>query len=210
MTGGLRARYVCDRCGRDLGPRRLSSRCLCGDAVWRRIDPADTFGRPATADTPGWDPLKDWAAKYLQFTWNIAALRRLGDADSAADAGEVRRAIEATFRAARELADWLTAGPEPATVTPGDLDRFTAEEPLSVAVALGAAGEAGDRVDGPDRTGSAHLVPVGFARPPRFWVEHRAPAARPVRYDALDLAQRCLFAWQRFLRTRGVQLPSWS
>jgi hypothetical protein len=53
------------------------------------------------------------------------------------------------------------------------------------------------------------LVPVAFARPPRYWVEHRRPGANPVRFDALDLLEHCLRAWQAFLSARRVQLPSW-
>jgi hypothetical protein len=199
MNGVTRPRYLCDRCGRELPPGLPARPCTCGGTGRRRVDPADAFGRPPTADAPRWDPLKDWAAKYLQLTWNVGQLRRLSAAGSEASAEEIRRIIETTFAAARDLADWLAAGPEPASVSPGDVDRLAAESPLAVGTALVRGSAAG----------TARLVPVGFARPPRFWVEYQRPNAKPVRYEALDLAERCLVRWQTFLSSRGVRLPSW-
>jgi hypothetical protein len=192
-------RYVCDDCGRELAPGPDAPPCPCGGRTRRRVDPADAFARPETADQPKWDPLKDWAAKYLQFTWNVGQLRLLSAAGSSAAAEEVRRIVQTTFAAAADLGDWLTAGPEPASVSPGDVERIVAREPLAVGRAL--VRESGQR--------SARLVPVGFSSPPRFWVEYRRPNAKPVRYEALDLAQRCLITWQGFLGARGVSLPSW-
>lgn len=192
----LRVRYVCDSCGRDVSP---GERCRCGSTDRRRVDPGDVFRRPGTEDGPRWDPLKDWTAKYLQLTWNVAQLRRLVGPGSEASEPEIRQIAELTFASSSSLGDWLTAGPEPVAVTPGDVERLLAAEPLCAGAALG----------GRTRTGTARLVPVGFARPPRFWVEYRRPNAKPVRYDALDLADRCLVAWQVFLTTRGVPLPTW-
>jgi hypothetical protein len=52
-----------------------------------------------------------------------------------------------------------------------------------------------------------------FARPATpeapFWVQYSHPFGKPVRYDALDLAERCLITWRTFLGQRGVPLPSW-
>lgn len=199
MSELARARYVCDDCGRELPPGPAATRCVCGGVARRRVDPADTFGRPATADAPRWDPLKDWAAKYLQLTWNVGQLRRLTTEGSGATAEEIRRIVETTFAAATDLADWLAAGPEPAAVSPGDVARLGAGPPLAVATALVH----------PSAESGARLVPVAFAKPPRFWVEYRRPNVKPVRYDALDLAERCLVRWQSFLAGRGVRLPSW-
>jgi hypothetical protein len=198
VSGLVRGRYLCDDCGREVFPT-VPGPCICGSTVRRRIDPADAFGRPKTVPAPVWDPLKDWATKYLQFTWNVGQLRRLSAPGSATDADEVRRIVHSTFAAALGLADWLTSGPEPASVSPGDVARLVAGTPLSVCAALVR----------PDGVASARLVPVGFARPPRFWVEYRRPPGKPIRYDALDLAGRCLVAWQHFLTARAVTLPSW-
>jgi hypothetical protein len=199
MNGVARVRFVCDGCGRELPPGPVAAPCPCGGTGRRRVDPADAFGRPATPDAPRWDPLKDWAAKYLQLTWNVGQLRRLSAAGSAATAEEIRGIVETTFAAARDLGDWLAAGPEPASVSPGDVDRLAAEPPLAVGNALVRGTPAA----------TARLVPVGFAKPPRFWVEYQRPNAKPVRWEALDLAERCLVRWQSFLSVRGVRLPSW-
>ena len=189
------ARYLCDACGRDRTGVPLAVSCRCGSVARRRVDTGDaSYRRPASDDGPRWNPLQDWTAKYLQLTWNVSQLRRLYAEGSGAGVDEVRRIVELSFGSALQLADWLTSGPEPAAVTPGDVARLVAAEPLAICAALGTA---------------ARIVPVGFVRPPHFWVEYRRPGARPVRYDALDLAERCLSAWQTFLTVRGVALPSW-
>ena len=194
-----RPRYVCGACGRDLSDRPPAQRCICGSSDRRRVDPADMYARPASPGAPAWNPLKLWATKYLQLTWNIGQLRRLSARDSAAQAEEIRGIVQTTFTAATDLGDWLTAGPEPVSVTPGDVSRLVSGPPLSVASALAR----------PTSAAEARLVAVGFARPPRFWVELRRPGEKPVRYDALDLAERCLITWQTFLTARGVALPAW-
>jgi hypothetical protein len=194
------ARYLCDRCGRDLSAVSMSAACVCGSAMRRRVDSGEVvYRRPATPDAPRWDPLKDWEAKYLQLVWNVQQLRRLYAPGSGADADEVRRIVDTSLMAARHLGDWLVSGPEPASVTPGDVDRLLATEPLSLCAA----------VDTPDPAVTTRVLPVAFSRPPHFWVEHRRPNAKPVRYDALDLLERCLRTWLAFLTVRGVRLPTW-
>ena len=200
------AQYLCEGCGRDLSGLSLSAACLCGAVIRRRVDHGEAvYTRPATPDEPSWDPLKDWTAKYLQFVWNVQQLRRLYAPTSEADGEEVRRIIVTSLLTALGLADWITSGPEPASVTPGDVTRLLDAEPLSVCAAFGGSPD----LDGSDAGTSAVVLPVAFSRPPRFWVEHRRPPDRPVRYDALDLLERCLRAWQQFLTARGVGLPSW-
>jgi hypothetical protein len=199
MSRSVGARFVCDDCGRDVSGVPPSMPCSCGGTSRRRVDATDAFQRPATPDSPRWDPLKDWTAKYLQLTWNVGQLRRLYAPDSGAQADEVRRIVDMTFASCVGLGDWLTSGPEPVTVTPGDVARLVAAEPLSICATL---------VNGSD-INSARIVAVGFVRPPHYWLEYRRPNARPVRYDALDLADRCLLTWQTFLTARSVKLPTW-
>lgn len=196
MSSSLQIRSICDDCGRDAP---LLGRCRCGSTVRRRVDPGDVFRRPATDDAPRWDPLKDWSTKYLQLLWNLEQLHRFDAPGSGADQADVRRTVELTFAASSSLATWLTAGPEPASVTPGDVSRLLAADPLRIAAALTSPTD-GER---------ARLVPVGFSRPPRFWVEYQRPPRRPVRYEARDLASRCVVTWQGFLTQRGVRLPTW-
>jgi hypothetical protein len=99
-----------------------------------------------------------------------------------------------------ELADWLTAGPEPHTVTAADLERLLRADPLRVAADFCGRGAG---------AGAVRLVPVAFAPTTRFWVEHAPPGAKPARYDALDLARRCREAWRLYLAGHGVVLPDW-
>lgn len=194
------ARYLCDECGRDLSGVSLAATCVCGAVIRRRVDGAETmYRRPASPDEPSWDPLKDWTAKYLQLVWNVHQLRRLYAPGSNADADEVRRIVITSFRAALGLGDWLTSGPEPVAVTPGDVTRLIESEPLSVCADFG----------GSDDVTNSRVLPIAFSSPPHFWVEHRRPNATPVRYDALDLLERCLRTWQNFLTERGVGLPTW-
>jgi hypothetical protein len=194
------ARYLCDDCGRDLSDVSLSAPCACGGVTRRRLDGGDAaYRRPATADAPPWDPFKDWSAKYLQLLWNVQQLRRLYAPGSGADADEVRRIVETSLAAAVGLGDWLTSGPEPVSVTPGDVARLLAAEPLSICASFAAR----------DPATRARVRPVGFSRPPHYWVEQRRAYDKPVRYDALDLLERCLRAWQNFLTGRGVPLPTW-
>jgi hypothetical protein len=200
MSRASGARYLCDNCGRDLSAVSLTATCLCGATTRRRVDLGDAvYGRPATPDEPRWDPLKDWTAKYLQLVWNVQQLRRLYAPESGAEADEVHRIVDTSFAAALHLGDWLTSGPEPASVQPGDVARLMETEPLSVCAAFAST----------SAEVSARVLPVAFTRPQHFWVEHRAPNAKPVRYDALDLLERCLRAWQAFLTSRGVSLPTW-
>jgi hypothetical protein len=202
MSGAAGAQYRCDSCGRDLSGFSLGVPCLCGSTRRRRIDAVDAvFRRPAAAESPGWDPFKDWTVKYLQFSWNVTQLRRLYEPGSGAEALEVRRIVEATLTSCWNLAEWLSSGPEPVTITPGEIARFIKTEPVSVCTAFAAADSTG--------AATARIVPVGFASQPQFWVEYRQPGQRSVRYDALDLAERCLVAWRMFLKERKVALPTW-
>jgi hypothetical protein len=198
MSRAPGAHYICNDCGRDLTGLGFAIPCRCGSVSRRRIDPDASYHRPQTDGAPRWNPLKDWTAKYLQFTWNVSQLRRLYASGSGAEAVEVRRIVDMSFASALSLGEWLTSGPEPAAVTPGDVARFVAVEPLAVCVALASGHEA-----------PARIIPVGFVRPPHFWVEYQRPNDKPVRFDALDLAERCLQAWQTFLTRRGVALPTW-
>lgn len=198
-TAAGNARYACASCGRDRTAADPALPCACGSYLRQRVDTLDVYGRPATVDTPRWDPLKDWTAKYLQLAWNVGNLRRLSTGDSAADADEVRTFVDMSLASAVRLGEWLTSGPEPASVTPGDVARLLDTEPLAVCAAVAT----------PDGPRSARVLPVAFVRPPRYWVEYRRPYAKPVRYDALDLAERSLRTWQTFLSLRGVPLPSW-
>lgn len=201
MSGDV-AHYLCSDCGRDLSGVRMSTACLCGAHSRRRIDVGGAaYRRPLTAQSPPWDPLKDWTVKYLQFTWNVSQLRLMYEGGSAAEAAAVRCIVDSTFASCVSLAEWLTFGAEPASVSPGDLDRFLAAEPLSVCVALAARSD-------PDEP-TSRVVPVAFASRHQYWVEYRRPRAKTVRYDALGLAEQCLLAWRSFLLARGVKLPNW-
>jgi hypothetical protein len=195
-----RAQYRCDGCGRDLSEFSLGRPCPCG-AIRRRRTDADgaVFRRPLTVESPRWDPFKDWSVKYLQFTWNVMQLRWLYAPGSGADAAEVRRIVERTFASCSNLAEWLSSGPEPVSVTPGDVAQFVKTEPLSVSAALTTARS----------SATSRIIAVGFAEQPRYWIEYQQPGAKPLRYDALDLAEQCLRAWHAFLTERAVELPTW-
>jgi hypothetical protein len=200
MSRAERARYLCDRCGRDLSGVSLTAACVCGAVTRRRVDSADAvYRRPVTDNGPQWDRLKDWTAKYLQLLWNVQQLRRMYPPGVSVDPDEVRRIVETSLTAVVGLADWLTSGPEPASVLPGDVARLMAAEPLSICVAFASA----------DPEARPRVLRVAFSDPPHYWVEHRRPYDKPVRYDALDLLERCLRAWQNFLTARGVTLPTW-
>jgi hypothetical protein len=196
------AQYLCNDCGRDLSGLPLSTACLCGGNSRRRIDVADAaYRRPLTAQSPPWDPLKDWTVKYLQFTWNVQQLRWMNRDGSDADEAQARRIVDCTFASCVSLAEWLTFGAEPAAVTSGDISRLMSVEPLSVCVALSAADDAD--------VATARIVPVAFATRYQYWVEYLRPNAKMIRYDALGLAEECLLAWQSFLTARDVELPNW-
>lgn len=200
MSRAGSARYLCDECGRDLSGISLSAACVCGSHTRRRVDDGDAvYRRPTTDDSPQWDPLKDWTARYLQLIWNVQQLRLLYAPGSEADAEQVRRIVETSLVAAVGLGDWLTSGPEPVSVTPGDIARLIAAEPLSICAAFA----------GRDPSAATDVLPVAFSRPPHFWVQLRRPNDKPLRFDALDLLERCLRTWQHFLTSRGVSLPTW-
>lgn len=194
------ARYLCDECGRDLSGVSLSAACLCGALTRRRVDGDDVvYRRPPTDDAPQWDRLKDWTAKYLQFVWNVHQLRRVYAPGAVADPDTTRRIVETSLTAAVGLGEWLTSGPEPVSVLPGDVARLLAGEPLSICAAFASA----------DPAARPQVLPVAFSRPPHFWVEYQRPYDKPMRYDALDLLERCLRTWEQFLTSRGVNPPRW-
>jgi hypothetical protein len=199
---GVEARYLCDSCGRDLTGVGFAVPCLCGNSYRRRVDlDGAVFRRPDSADSPPWDPFKDWTVKYLQFTWNVTQLRRLYTPGSGAAASEVRTVAEHVFSSCSELAAWLGSGPEPVCVTPGDVTRLVAVEPLAIGLAFGP---------GPAPAGGhSRLLAASFGSQPRFWVQYERPGRKAQRYDALDLAERCLRAWLAFFRDRPVVLPTW-
>jgi hypothetical protein len=181
-----------------------TSACLCGCTYRERIDTAETLYRmPEHANLPQFDPFKDWRIKSLQVSWNIAELERAYRSDAPLDPEQVRRTVEMTLASCLDLADWLISGPEPHAVTAGEIERLLRADPLRVCVALHAHAAPDDSI------GSVRLVPVAFAPTPRYWVHYTRPGAKPVRYDALDLAERCRAAWRDFLAGYGVVLPSW-
>jgi hypothetical protein len=219
---GVQARYQCADCGRDLTGVGFAVACLCGATYRRRVeaDPA-VFRRPADADAVPADRFKDWTVKYLQFTWNVTQLRRLYSPGAAADAAELRTIAEHVFSSCSELADWLSTGPEPACITPAEVARLVAAEPLCIALAVARSGPASRTTSVPvpvvkpfDASRSmsmprAALIPVRFAGQPRLWVQYELPGAKAARYDAHDLAERCLRSWLAFFHDRPVVLPTW-
>lgn len=199
MTGVLGpTQYSCAECGRDASLRAPTTPCLCGGTARLRADPGDSYRIVSDRIFPWYDPFKDWTVKYLQFTWNLQQLRHAYVSDPGLEPAALCTTARVTFISCAEVADWLVAGPEPVSVTPGALTRLFAIEPLSIARAFTSSGDA-----------LARLVPVAFSRPTHAWVDFRRPGTKPVRYDALDLAERCLDTWRRFLRGRSVAVPSW-
>jgi hypothetical protein len=158
------------------------------------------YRMPDLPGLPKFDPLKDWRIKYLQLSWNVSCLDRQYASAVRLPADAVRATVVLALGCCVDLADWLTAGPEPHTVTGRDLDRLLQTDPLRVAADF--CGRAGS-------TGSVRLAPVAFAATPRFWVEHSLPGTKPVRYDALDLVRRCREAWRQYLGRHAVTLPRW-
>lgn len=189
-------RYTCARCGRDTADRALAAPCLCGETLRMRVG-GDDYALPGRAALR-FDATKNWAAKYLQCTWNLRRLRTLYSDPSVAD-GEVRECIVRTLTSCWDLADWLVAGSEPRQITQGAINRLAAADPLRVCRALGGGAEA-----------QAMIVPARMPGTIRMWIEYRAPGKAPVRFDALDLADRSVAAWNAFLVTHGVALPQWA
>lgn len=190
------ARYACVDCGRDRTLHAVAQPCTCGSRTRVRIDAVpEAFALPGRS-TVRYDQSKNWTIKYLQLAWNVRQLRGQYAA-SDLDADRLRHAAELTLTAAWDLADWLTAGPEPASITPSDISRLALEDPLRVCRSYAT------------RDGTARLVPVDIGKSGRAWIEYRPGPGKPLRFDVLDLAERCLAAWTYFLTSRGVQVPSW-
>ena len=160
--------------------------CECGSLSRIRIDAApEAFALPGQSNLR-YDRSKDWTIKYLQLAWNVRQMRAQY-AEQHIDPERMQHAVDMTLTTCWDLADWLTSGPEPASVTPSDINRLAYEDPLRVCRSYVA------------RDGTARLVPI----------EYEPVPGRPTRYDVLDLAERCLAAWTYFLTTRGVPLPTW-
>lgn len=197
------ARYRCADCGRDLSGTALAVPCLCGSTYRLRIDSDETLYRmPDRPGLPRFDPFKDWEIKYLQLSWNVSQLAHAYRSGIGFDAGDVRRIVEMAFASCADLGGWLVSGPEPHTVTPGDIDRFMQSDPVRLCK---VPRDQRSATDGE----SIRLVPVAFAPTPRFWVEHTRPGNKPMRFDSLDLAERWLDAWTQFLAGYGVAVPTW-
>jgi len=195
------ARYRCAACARDVTGLAWTQPCLCGETYRARVDMDETLYRmPDLPGLPRFDPLKDWRIKYLQLSWNVSSLDRQYVSAVRLPPDTVRATVVLALRCCVDLADWLTAGPEPHTVTARDLERLLHADPLRVAADF--CGRSGG-------TGSVRLTPVAFAPTSRFWIEHSLPGTKPVRYDALDLVRRCREAWRQYLGSHAVTLPRW-
>lgn len=194
-AAGGAAQYTCARCMRPVGDRAPSSACACGETLRLRVE-IDSYALPGRSSLR-YDPGKNWAAKYLQCTWNLRQLHTIYRED--ADEDELRSSIERTLASCWELADWLVAGSEPRQITQGAIDRLTRGDPLCVCRAFNGAGAA-----------VAGIVPTRIRGSVRAWVEYREPDKAPRRFDALNLADRCIAAWDAFLRDNGVPLPTWA
>jgi hypothetical protein len=195
------ARYRCAACARDVTGLAWTQPCLCGETYRARVDADETLYRmPDLPGLPRFDPLKDWRIKFLQLSWNVTCLERQYNSTARLPPDAVRTTVALALTCCVDLADWLTAGPEPHTVTARDLDRLLRSDPLRVAADF--CGRSGC-------TGSVRLVPVAFAATSRFWIEHSVTGAKPMRYDALDLVRRCRETWRQYLRGHGVVLPRW-
>jgi hypothetical protein len=195
------ARYCCAACGRDVTGLAWTRPCLCGETYRARIDTDETLYRmPDVPGLPRFDPLKNWRIKYLQLSWNVSCLDRQYSSLTQLPPEAVRTTVTQALRCCVDLADWLTAGPEPRTVTARDLERLLQADPLRVAADFCGHG-GGDA--------SVRLTPVAYAPTARFWIEHVRPGAKPIRYDALDLVRRCRETWRQYLRGHGAELPRW-
>jgi hypothetical protein len=190
------ARYVCLSCGRDRTEHAAAAPCDCGSRSRIRIDAVpEAFALPGQSNLR-YDSSKDWTVKYLQLAWNVRQMRSQYS-EQHIDPERLQHAVDLTLTTCWDLADWLTSGPEPASVTPSDINRLAYEDPLRVCRAYVTRG------------GSARLVPIDIGGSGRAWIEYEPIPGKPTRYDALDLAERCLAAWTYFLTSRGVPLPSW-
>jgi hypothetical protein len=195
VTGApLQLRFVCASCGRDVSDRPVAMPCVCGHTVRTRVDVADSYVMPGR-DRLRYDETKNWRVKYLQLTWNVQELRRIY-APAHTDPDTLCRTVELVLASCWDLAEWLVAGREPREVTQGDIGRLVAVDPLRVCRALATGAD-------------ARIVPVQIGGESRAWVEYLGARRLPTRFDALDLAERSVVAWDTFLREHKVVPPTW-
>lgn len=143
---------------------------------------------------------KDWTVKYLQFTWNVNHLRSVY-APATTSVSVLENTIAMTMASCWALSEWLVEGGAPGQVSGHDLAALLDHEPLKVAKAFAHGAGAVE----------AHIVTSHIGgSPARAWIEYSEPGAALVRFDALDLAERSLAAWNGFLRAHDVLLPNWS
>jgi hypothetical protein len=121
---------------------------------------------------------------------------------------QVRRVVEGFFKDCRELADWLWQDHEDTGLDKPTVIAFMMTDP-DLRIADGFAQTSkhhtrrGSRLNPDPITARIKDVSVGPSGS-RVFIDWWRPSGAHGMEDALDLARKCVNAWQRFLADRGL------
>lgn len=146
----------------------------------------------------GYNPVRPWQQKWQDVEIGLRVLEAFYARDDANNE-DVRREVEDFFKACRELADWLEqhAGkPEAMTYVNSDPDLMICD---GMAQTIKHHTRNSTRRD--PITARVSWVRGG---PLRAEIEWTRPSGARGTEDALDLARRCVAAWEQFFRQHGL------
>lgn len=195
----------CSDCHANLDETSVGQPCpSCGSghrstAVYAEAALVATATLNASASI-GYNPLRPWPQKWrdvINGLGVIEATYRQDDLDNEA----VRRQVETFFKDCCELADWLQEQAGQSTA----MDYLKTDRDLKLCDGMAQTTKHHTRAPRRGRDPiTARISRVDGGQGVRAEIQWSTPSGLTGTEDALDLAQRCTSAWERFFRQHGL------
>jgi hypothetical protein len=201
---------TCPDCGKSLDTTPVGQPCpRCGGQRRDAIVLAQTARAVATAPAPsiaiGYTIPRPWQQKWQDILDTLKPVEHAYTTKGGLSNEDVRRDIEAFFRACREMADWLWQNTNLSKATV--LKRVRNSHYLRLADAIAQTTKHHTRATinqnpNPITAGVAEIriTPDGA----RVRIDWSRPSGSAGSRDALDLANGCIRSWRRFLHEQNL------
>ncbi|TQS45588.1 hypothetical protein [Cryptosporangium phraense] len=177
----------CPQCG---GGRRDAT-------VYGSVVMAASAVLTATASV-GYHPGRPWQQKWRDTQSDLRQLEAVY-AGPGVNNETMRRYVEAFFKDCQELADWLTHGGGSSNA----MDFVHEDADLRLCDGMAQTTKHHTRVRGKDPV-TAQVAWIHGGHHPRAELEWSTPAGEGGKVDALDLARRCIAAWERYFALHSL------
>jgi hypothetical protein len=151
----------------------------------------------------GYNEPRPWQQKWQDVLHALEQLERAYATEEGQGNEDVRRVVEEFYKTCRELADWLWADRQNTGVDESAVRAFMRDDPLRLADAMAQTTKHHTRWGNDLITARVSEIRVGpdGARAQIGWSRASGESGAE---DALDLARRCVVAWQDFIAQNGL------